>query len=181
MPKKLSKEELEELFEECRNEIQTGKHCDTIEETAKEKGWIDPVALALSTDIAHYLAGKTMEILSLEIDEELKKLGFPKERRKQMTEALYGYALIQNKDDLSTGRYIRWMTNKKTLIESIYEYKITNGAFLVDIQKKTEENGWFLLCKNWNNQFIKFSFEPGMVFQQLNREEIMVMLLSSNL
>jgi hypothetical protein len=181
MPKKLSKEELEALFEECREEIRVGKPCYAIEQTANEKGWIDPVALALSTNIAHYLAGKTMEILSLEIEEEFKKMGFPREKRKKMTDALYGYALIQNKEDLSLGRYIRWMTNKKVRYESGYEYNLTNGAFLVDIQEKTEEDGWFLLCKNWNNQFIKFEFVPGMVFQQLNREEIMVMLLSSNL
>jgi len=179
MPKKLSREELEALFEECRQEIIEGKKCD--EDTAKEKGWFDPVALALSTDIPHYLAGKTMEILSLEIEEELKKLKFTKEKRKKILESLYGYALIQRKEDLSLGRYIRWISLKKTTEDDdTIDYRLTNGAFLVDIQKK-EEKGWFLLSKNWKSEFIKFSFEPGMVFQQLNREEIMVMLLSSNL
>jgi hypothetical protein len=182
MPKKMTKEELEALFEECREEIREDKKCDAIEETAKERGWIDPVELALSTNISHYLAGKTMEILSLEIEEELKKMGFTKEKRKQMIESLYGYALIQKKEDLSLGRYIRWISVKNpTPYEKIIEYKLTNGAFLVDIQEKKEEEGWYLLSKNWKTQFIKFSFEPGMVFQQLNREEIMVMLLSSNL
>jgi hypothetical protein len=178
MPKKMTKEELEALFEECREEIREGRKCDAIE----ERGWIDPVELALSTNISHYLAGKTMEILSLEIDEELKKMGFVKEKRKQMIESLYGYALIQRKEDLSLGRYIRWISVKNpTPYEKIIEYKLTNGAFLVDIQKKKEGDGWYLLSKNWQSQFIKFSFEPGMVFQQLNRDEIMVMLLSSNL
>jgi len=181
MPKKMTREELEDLFEECREEIREGKKCDAVEETAKKRGWIDPVALALSTDIPHYLAGKTMDILALEIEEELKKMGFPRDKRKQMVDTLYGYSLIQRREDLSLGRYIRWMTNKTQTYESIFEYKLTNGAFLVDIQKKKEEDGWYLLCKNWKTQFIKFSFEPGMVFQQLNREEIMVMLLSSNL
>jgi hypothetical protein len=183
MPQKMTREELEALFEECREEIREGKNCDAIEETAKKRGWVDPVALALSTDIPHYLAGKTMEILSLEIEEELKKMGFSREKRKQMVEILYGYSLIQRKEDLSLGRYIRWVSVKKTEEppNKIMEYKLTNGAFLVDIQKKKEGDGWFLLCKNWKTQFIKFSFEPGMVFQQLNREEIMVMLLSSNL
>jgi hypothetical protein len=176
MPQKLSREELEALFDECREEIRTGKHCDAIEETAKERGWIDPVALALSTNISHYLAGKTMEILTLEIEEELKKKRLPKEKRKVILDSLYGYALIQRKEDLSLGRYIRWISVKT----EPYEYKLTNGAFLVDIQKKKEDE-WFLLCKNWKTQFIKFNFKPGMVFQQLNREEIMVMLLSSNL
>jgi hypothetical protein len=173
--KKMTREELEALFEECREEIREGKNCDAIEETAKERGWIDPVALALSTNIPHYLAGKTMEILTLEIEEELKKMRFTKEKRKQIVESLYGYSLIQNKEDLSLGRYIRWISNKSM------EYKITNGAFLVDIQKKKDGNGLILLCKNWKTQFIKFEFHPGMIFQQLNREEIMVMLLSSNL
>jgi hypothetical protein len=180
MPKKMSREELEVLFEECREEIRTGKLCDAMEEMAKERGWIDPVALALSTDLAHYLAGKTMEILALEIEEELKKRGFVREKRKEMVDKLYGYAFIQNKEDLSLGRYIRWMSTKNVNRGKV-EYKLTNGAFLVDIQKKREGDGWNLLCKNWNTQFIKFEFKPGMVFQQLNREEIMVMLLSSNL
>ena len=178
--KKLSREELEALFEECREEILKQKPCSSMDEMAMERGWIDPVALALSTDIAHYLAGKTMEILSLEIDEELKKLGLSKENRKKKVEALHGYALIQNIEDLSLGRYIRWMTNNKTRYEDNYDYKLTNGAFLVDIQKK-EGDGWFLLFKNWNTQFLKIKFVPGLVFQQLNRDEIMVMLLSSNL
>ena len=177
MPKKLSREELEELFEECREEIRTGKHCPAIDETAKEKGWIDPVSLALSTDIAHYLAGKTMEILELEVDEDLKKIGIPKKKRKDLVERLYGYASIQRLDDLSLGRYIRWITTKN----EEQEPKLTNGAFLVDIQRRKEGNGMCLLCKNWVSQFMRIDFAPGMVFQQLNREEIMVMLLSSNL
>jgi len=209
----MTKEELDMLFEECREEIRQGKACDSVAETAKEKGWLDPVALALSTDIPHYLAGKTMEILSLEIDEELKKIGFAKERRKELVESLYGYALIQHKEDLSLGRYIRWISERNNPYECYIERKMTNGAFLVDIREKVMEKDtekdmekenkirigktskmgkkeekeekevkkWNLLCKNWKTQFILFEFRPGMVFQQLNREEIMVMLLSSNL
>ena len=194
--KKLSREELEALFEECREEIRTGKKCASAEEVAAEKGWMDPVDLALSTDIAHCLAGKNMEILAMEIDEELKDMGISKTERKAMVESLHGYYLIQKKEDLTLGRYLRWITFPKMSSSSssdsdsetvatdstVGEYALTNGAFLVGIQKRSGgKRGWNLLFKNWKTQFIKFAFRPGMVFQQLNRDEIMVMLLSANL
>ena len=193
--KKLSREELEALFEECREEIRTGKICASAEEVAAEKGWMNPVDLALSTDIAHHLAGKNMEILAMEIDEELKDMGISKTERKAMVESLYGYSLIQKKEDLTVGRYLRWITFPKMASSSsdsdsetvstdstVGEYGLTNGAFLVGIQKKTGgKRGWNLLFKNWKTQFIKIAFRPGMIFQQLNRDEIMVMLLSANL
>lgn len=178
--KKLSREELEALFEECREEIRSGKKCDAVDEMSKEKGWMDPVELALSTDIAHCLAGKNMEILSWEIREELKRWGISKAKREKMVDSLYGYYLIQKKEDLSLGRYIRWITEKDTEKE-MEDVIITNGAFLVDIQKKDGKREWNLLCKNWYTQFIKIAFRPGTVFQQLSRDEIMVMLLSSKL
>jgi len=190
--KKLSREELEALFEECREEIRTGKKCASAEEVAVEKGWMDPVDLALSTDVAHHLAGKNMDILAMEIDEELKDMGFSKTERKSMVESLYGYSLIHKKEDLIVGRYLRWITVPKLSSDSdsesvasdmtVPEYTLTNGAFLVGIQKKTTgKRGWNLLFKNWKTQFIKIAFRPGMIFQQLNRDEIMVMLLSANL
>lgn len=175
MTKKISRQELEALFENCREEIENGKKCDAIQDIAEEKGWIDPVALALSTDIPHCLAGKNMEIISLEIDEKLKKLGFTKKEREPKVNSLYGYYLIEKKHDLKMGRFIRWITSTDDDV-----HKLTNGAFLVDIEKR-DGKGWNLLCKNWKTQFIRIAFHPGMVFQQLNREEIMVMLLSSNL
>lgn len=176
MTNKISKEELHALFEECREEIENGKKCDAIQDISKENGWVDPVALALSTDIPHCLAGKNMEIISLEIDEKLKKLGFTKKEREQKVNSLYGYYLIEKKVDLKLGRFIRWISSSTDDNEN----KLTNGAFLVDIEKR-DGKGWNLLCKNWKTQFIRIAFHPGMVFQQLNREEIMVMLLSSNL
>jgi len=193
--KKLSREELEALFEECREEIRTGKKCANAEEVASEKGWMDPVDLALSTDIAHHLAGKNMEILAMEIEEELKEIGISKTERKAMVESLYGYSLIQKKEDLTVGRYLRWITVPKTASSSsdsesesvatdtaLPEYTLTNGAFLVGIQKKSgAKRSWNLLFKNWKAQFNKIAFRPGMIFQQLNRDEIMVMLLSANL
>jgi hypothetical protein len=193
--KKLSREELEALFEECREEIRTGKKCASAEEVASEKGWMDPVDLALSTDIAHHLAGKNMEILAMEIEEELKEIGISKIERKAMVESLYGYSLIHKKEDLTVGRYLRWITVPKTASSSsdsdsetvatdltIGEYSLTNGAFLVGIQKKSgAKRSWNLLFKNWKAQFNKIAFRPGMIFQQLNRDEIMVMLLSANL
>jgi len=188
--KKLSREELEALFEECREEIRTGKKCASAEEVAAEKGWMDPVDLALSTNIAHHLAGKNMEILAMEIDEELKDMGISKTERKVMVESLYGYSLIQKKDDLKVGRYLRWITFPKSSSDSesvatdstVGEYILTNGAFLVGIQKRSGgKRGWNLLFKNWKTKFIKIAFGPGMIFQQLNRDEIMVMLLSANL
>jgi hypothetical protein len=190
--KKLSREELEALFEECREEIRTGKKCASAEEVASENGWMDPVDLALSTDIAHHLAGKNMEILAMEIEEELKEIGISKIERKAMVESLYGYSLIHKKEDLKVGRYLRWITVPKTVSSSdsesvasdmtVLEYALTNGAFLVGIQKKSgAKRSWNLLFKNWKTQFIKIAFRPGMIFQQLNRDEIMVMLLSANL
>ena len=192
--KKLSREELEALFEECREEIRTGKKCANAEEVAAEKGWMDPVDLALSTDIAHCLAGKNMEILAMEIEEELKDMGISKTERKKMVESLYGYSLIQKKEDLTVGRYLRWITVPKTASSSssdsesvatdstVGEYTLTNGAFLVGIQKRSGgKRSWNLLFKNWKTRFIKIAFRPGMIFQQLNRDEIMVMLLSANL
>jgi hypothetical protein len=193
--KKLSREELEALFEECREEIRTGKKCASAEEVASEKGWMDPVDLALSTDIAHHLAGKNMEILAMEIEEELKDIGISKTERKVMVESLYGYSLIHKKEDLTVGRYLRWITVPRTVSSSsdsdsesvvsdmtVPEYALTNGAFLVGIQKKSgAKRSWNLLFKNWKTQFIKIAFRPGMIFQQLNRDEIMVMLLSANL
>lgn len=163
-----------QIFEEKRKEIEKGRLVNI-------EGVDDPVDLALLSDVPHHLAGKTMEILAMEINDCLLRSGYRHLDKAKKVKSMEGYSAIYLAADLVLGRFVRWIrytTNGK--MDGKPNPYLTNGAFLCNILEE-DGNETIMVLKTWNGQYIKVKFASGRVFQQLNSNELMVMILSSRL
>jgi len=121
--------------------------------SGKNMGWIcDEISVALEC----YLVGNG----GFEIDTEL------------MQQQLEGYHVVKKIEDVVIGRYIRWL-----MIGKDGMMKLSNGGFVVGIKENV--NGEMnILCRNGVRNFIQCRFELDKIFQQLSKEELMILMLS---
>ena len=85
---------------------------------------------------------------------------FDEETSAKMLEKLASYKYMDYLSDFKTGRYIRWINEKKEL---------AYGGILMDITFK--DSGTNLLCKNARNRFYNIKFDNNVFFQKLTDEE----------
>ena len=85
---------------------------------------------------------------------------FDEETSAKMLEKLASYKYMDYLSDFKTGRYIRWINEKKEL---------AYGGILMDITFK--DSGTNLLCKNARNRFFNIKYDNNVFFQRLTDEE----------
>ena len=78
------------------------------------------------------------------------------------------YRLIEDIDDITYGNYIRWFN-----IKDPNSIKLTNGAHVCDI--KICETGTHIICKNRFNKLFRLIMDECIIFQKLNREEMILL------
>ena len=81
---------------------------------------------------------------------------------------LRDYRLIEEIDDVNYGNYIRWFN-----IKDPGNIKLTNGAYVCDI--KICETGTHIVCKNNFNKMFTLIMDECVIFQKLNKEEMMLL------
>jgi hypothetical protein len=157
---KMTARELEELFAECQNDPSLLSD-------------IDPVQIALQTDIAHHLAGKNMETIEQEVELALhmNTQEFSEEEIEKYLESLHGYSVIHNVDDLVMGRCVRWFTKHGT-------GPLNGGGILVGLWPLNDDK-YSMKIMTYTRKFFCVTFYPGQVFQQLSRDELLILVLAS--
>lgn len=145
------------------------------EEGNAEDVAIDPVALALSVDMPHPIAGKTIDFITQEIEEVLDQYEMEEETMKKWLDKLHGYSVLSSIDDLIYGRYLRWVT-----YDNIGEFKLSYGGIALSVRESNNGKGKQILCRTPFQSFFYCNFDETVVFQQLSKDEMMVLLLSSH-
>tara|TARA_B100001057_G_scaffold338156_1_gene338954 strand:- start:443 stop:877 length:435 start_codon:yes stop_codon:yes gene_type:complete len=98
----------------------------------------------------------------------LQKMQIKGQILKSYHKKLKDYRLIEDIDDITYGNYIRWFNIKEP--DNI---KLTNGAHICDI--KICDTGTIITCKNRYNQIFSLILDECIVFQKLNREELILL------
>jgi hypothetical protein len=155
-----------------------GGDADTVhEEREEEKTLIDAVDLAYQQPVMpSSISGKNMEWIRDEISVALDCYvvgnGVFEIDNELMQQQLEGYHVVKKIEDVVIGRYIRWL-----MISKDGMMKLSNGGFVVGIKENV--NGEMnLLCRNGVRNFIQCRFELDKIFQQLSKEELLVLMLS---
>jgi hypothetical protein len=84
----------------------------------------------------------------------------------KLTQYRYVYSLNQ----LRRGRFVRWIGNS--------QYKLSYGGMVVDIE--ITDNCPMILCKTPIGKMVKFDFNANRVYQKLNADEKMLILLQGS-
>lgn len=98
----------------------------------------------------------------------LQKMQIKGDLLKSYHSKLKEYRLIEDIDDITYGNYIRWFN-----IKDPNSIKLTNGAHVCDI--KICETGTHIICKNRFNKLFRLIMDECIIFQKLNREEMILL------
>ncbi len=98
----------------------------------------------------------------------LQKMQIKGDLLKSYHSKLKEYRLIEDIDDITYGNYIRWFN-----IKDPNSIKLTNGAHVCDI--KICETGTHIVCKNRFNKLFRLIMDECIIFQKLNREEMILL------
>lgn len=146
-------------------------------EEQEEENLMDAVDLAYQQSVVtSFISGKNMgwiqDEISVALDCYMVGNGGFEIDTESIKQQLEGYHALKKIEDIVIGRYIRWlMISKNGLM------KLSNGGFVVGI--KENMNGEMnILCRNGIRNFIQCRFELDKIFQQLSKEEMMVLMLS---
>jgi hypothetical protein len=147
------------------------------EQRDEEKTLIDAVNLAYQQPvIPSSISGKNMgwicDEISVALECYLVGNGGLEINTEQMRQQLEGYHVVKKIEDVVIGRYIRWL-----MIGKDGMMKLSNGGFVVGI-KENVNGDMNILCRNGVRNFIQCRFELDKIFQQLSKEEMMVLMLS---
>lgn len=142
----------------------------------EEDNLMDAVDLAYQQSVMpSSISGKNMEWIQDEMSVALECYAVGNGAFEIDTESikqqLQGYHSVKSIKDVVIGRYIRWLMIGKNGI-----MKLSNGGFVVGM--KENANGEMnILCRNGVRNFIQCHFELDKIFQQLSKEELMVLML----
>jgi hypothetical protein len=98
----------------------------------------------------------------------LQKMQIKGDLLKSYHKKLKEYRLIEDIDDITYGNYIRWFN-----IKDPNSIKLTNGAHICDI--KICKSGTHIICKNRFNKLFTLIMDECIIFQKLNREEMILL------
>jgi len=131
---------------------------------------MDPVNVAdmlknVDTSQYEYLDGLTPDKLRSQIYNSLQP-EIVDEIWPKLTQYRYVYSLNQ----LRRGRFVRWIGNS--------QYKLSYGGMVVDIE--ITDNCPMILCKTPIGKMVKFDFNANRVYQKLNADEKMLILLQGS-
>ena len=97
----------------------------------------------------------------------LQRMSFERSELKHYHKILKGYRFIDELDELSLGRHIRWFD-----ITKVDNLKLYAGAILLDIEYTTDNI--YLVCKGYRNQMFKIKMSKIVLFQKLTSQELLL-------
>ena len=94
----------------------------------------------------------------------LQQLQLSREELKDYHKKLKEYRTVDDLTNIQYGRYIRWINLKNP--ENIC---LTTGGVIIDIQ--LQDDGIYVLCKNFRNKRMKIKIDECFIFQKLTDQE----------
>jgi hypothetical protein len=94
----------------------------------------------------------------------LQQLQLPRGKLKDFHTKLKDYRFVDDLTNIQYGRYIRWINLKNP--DNI---TLTTGGVIIDI--KIEDDGIYLLCKNFRGGRIQIKIDECFIFQKLTDQE----------
>lgn len=102
-------------------------------------------------------------------NDHLQQLQLSSEKLKELHLKLKHYRLVDDLTDIQYGRYIRWINLKNP--EKIC---LTTGGIIIDIQ--IQNDGIYLLCRNFKNKRFQIKIDECFIFQKLTDQEKTILL-----
>ncbi len=155
---KLNENEIQEIYEAALTDSSLFSTID-----------IEELLEGIDEDKYENLEDYTMESINKEIFEIIKESSI--ENKKENCNKLIGYKYINELNELSTGRHIRWVKHSNN--------KLTNGGILVNF--KFLDNGTHLTIMNINRRFSQIKFDDCFIFQKLLPEEQIILMAYEHL
>jgi hypothetical protein len=119
----------------------------------------------IDTSQYEYLDGLTPDKLRSQIYNSL-----PPEIVDELWPKLTQYRYVYSLNQLRRGRFVRWIGNSL--------YKLSYGGMVVDIE--ITDNCPMILCKTPIGKMVKFDFNANRVYQKLNADEKMLIILQGS-
>jgi hypothetical protein len=94
----------------------------------------------------------------------LQQLQLSRDKLKDFHLKLKHYRFVDDLTNIQYGRYIRWINLKNH--ENLC---LTNGGVIIEIQ--LQEDGIYVLCKNFMNKRFKIKIDECFIFQKLTDQE----------
>lgn len=133
---------------------------------------VDKLLDAIENKKNDYLENKTLQDIVDDVFNVLRTLPINKYKIEELCEKLSEYRYIDKICDLHKGKHVRWI--RINTIDKPLEYNLTNGGVVVDISF-TKENT-IIVCRNYQNTFIKYKFDDCITFQRLSTDEQLILM-----
>ena len=101
--------------------------------------------------------------------EIIGSLGLPDGLTSSLLFKLRNYKYMVTPDELTEGRYIRWIR-----IDDLAKTKLTAGGIIVSIS----DEGETIVCKNSRNMLYQVRFDRSLIFQKLTEGEELIRLMT---
>lgn len=156
----MKRSQIENTFLENLYEKTNGGNSDEL-----SKIEVSELLKVLDEEKKHHLENKTWDIINGQTFSILKTLIHDATTRREYYEKLKDqYRYIDEIHELDKGKYVRWLREDGLL---------TNGAIVCDITPGIE--GIVVLCKNWQNSFMRYPFNKNATFQKLTVSEKIIL------
>jgi hypothetical protein len=127
---------------------------------------IDKLLESLENDRNDYLENKTIETVTTEIYDCIKKLDITNEIKKHYCKQLSEYRLVNDIHELHKGKNIKWIRPSTN--------KLVGGGIVVNI--KFLDNGTHVLVKTPSHNFIQIKFDDCHIFQKMIMQEQLILM-----
>lgn len=129
--------------------------------------------IAINNENNKNILHENVDIIKEKKEKIIKELELLEKEKKEIKKKLKGYKFIEDLQEISIGKYYRWIN-----ISDINKIKLTNGGILVDILFEDETR---LLFKNNLNKFMKINLIDNIIFQKLNNQELIILYAIENI
>jgi hypothetical protein len=134
---------------------------------------IDDLLDKLETPQNDFLENETSETIFRNVVKTLRSLPLPKATHAEYASKLIGYRVVDELHLLHRGKHIRWIRREEP-------YALTVGGIVVSVQ--FEDAGPNVVCRLFGGRrFMKLKFNECTIFQKLNGDETLILLLQEEL
>jgi hypothetical protein len=130
---------------------------------------VEQILQTMDNKKSEYILGLTTKKLKSFNHKVLKQLKLNKRTIKDFTRKIDGYKCVDELDEITYGKYVRWITLK----DDPEQMKLTTGGIVCEI--KIGNAGIQVTCKNFMNRYFKFILDECVVFQKLSAQEAVLM------
>ena len=129
---------------------------------------------ALNNDNNESIIKLTSQKIKTAKNDILQKLQLPKNKLKEFHNKLKEYRYVDEIKDINYGCFLRWIN-----LKNIDDLKLTNGAYLCDIQ--INDTGVGIICKNIFNRHFYINMNEILLFQKLTDQEKVLLSVMDHL